>query len=335
MDRISRIITAIDSHTAGEPTRVVTAGIPCISGNTMREKKEWMIKNQDDLRKMLMWEPRGHGEMVGAIITEPTSKEADIGVIFMDAGGYLDMCGHGCMGVVTVLMETGMIEGRGGKQGEKGVVLDTPAGKVYCQAGTENGKVRYVTVKNVPSFFYTSLIVKIKGIRDIPVEVAYGGNFFALVNARSLNIKVEPDRIRELIDLGLEIRKKVNHTINITHPKAGEAGKVKLVEIFEETSSPRNVVVFGSGQVDRSPCGTGTCAKMASLYAHKKLEIGEFYKYRSIINTEFVGRIIGETRAGNYKAVIPEVTGTAYITGIQQFIIDENDPFKYGFKLLG
>lgn len=314
---------------------MVTAGIPCILGNSMREKREWVIKNQDNVRKMLMWEPRGHGDMVGAIITESTSKDADIGVIFMDAGGYLDMCGHGCMGVVTVLMETGMIGGREREQGENEVVLDTPVGKVYSKAKIEKGKVKYVTIKNVPSFFYTPLIIKIKEMKDIPVEVAYGGNFFALVNVRSLNTKIEPNRIRELIDLGLEIREKVNQAITITHPKAGEAGKVKLVEIFEETSPPRNVVVFGSGQVDRSPCGTGTCARMATLYAHKKLGVGEVYRYRSIINTEFLGKIVEETRVGNYKAVIPEVTGTAYITGIQQFIIDENDPFKYGFKLLG
>lgn len=300
----------------------------------MREKKEWMIKNQDNLRKMLMWEPRGHRDMFGAIITEPTSKDADIGVIFMDAGGYLDMCGHGCIGVVTVLMETGMMEGRGRRQGETEVALDSPVGKIYCKARTENAKVRYVTMRNVPSFFYTSLEVKIKGRKDIPVEVAYGGNFFALVNVRSLNTKVEPNKIRELIDLGLEIREKLNHTITITHPEGEKAEKIELVEIFEETSPPRNVVVFGSGQVDRSPCGTGTCAKMAALYAHKKLEVGEVYRYRSIINTEFLGRIVEETRVGNYKAVIPEVTGSTYITGIQQFIIDDDDPFKYGFKLV-
>jgi len=331
--RISRMITAVDSHTAGEPTRIVTGGIPHIPGNDMQKRKEWMAKNGDHLRKMLMWEPRGHRDMFGAIITEPISDDADVGIIFMHNGGYEDMCGHGSIGAVTVLLETGMIKCKNSAKKQKEVILDTPAGKIYSRARIENGKVRNVTIRNVPSFFYSSASIKVKSIRDVPVDIAYGGNFFALVNAENLNTKIELKKVKKLIEFGLDIRETVNNEIDIVHPATGKRGKVSLVEIFEETSPPRNIVIFGSGQVDRSPCGTGTCAKMAVLHANNRLKVGQIYKYRSIIGTEFYGKIVKETRVGDYKAIVPEITGSAYIIGIQQFVIDEEDPFKYGFEL--
>jgi len=331
--KISRMITAVDSHTAGEPTRIVTGGFPYIPGNNMKEKREWIAKNRDYLRRMLMWEPRGHRDMFGAIITEPTSDDADIGIIFMDSGSYLDMCGHGSIGVVTVLIETGIIKCENLAKEQKEVILDTPAGKVYSKARIENGKVKEVTIRNVPSFFYSSVNIKVKSIGNVPADIAYGGNFFALVNAENLNTKIEPKKVRKLIEFGLDIRETVNNEIDIVHPVTGKRGKVSLVEIFEETSPPRNAVVFGPGQVDRSPCGTGTCARMAVLHAHKRLEVGQIYKYRSIIGTEFYGKIVKETKVGDCEAIVPEITGSAYITGIQQFVMDEQDPFKYGFEL--
>ncbi|MCK4387623.1 MAG: proline racemase family protein [Dehalococcoidia bacterium] len=332
--KISRMITTVDTHTAGEPTRVVTGGIPCIRGNNMQEKKQWIATNCDYLRRMLMWEPRGHQDMFGAVITEPTSDDADIGVIFMDSGGYLDMCAHGSIGVATVLVETGIIKGENlNRKQEKEFVLDTPAGEVYVRAKIENGKVGAVTIRNVPSFLYSSVSIKVKSVENVPVDIAYGGNFFALVEAGSLNAKVTPGEIKRLIDFGVDIRETINKEVNIVHPATGNRGKVDLVEIFEETRPPRNAVIFGLGQVDRSPCGTGTCAKMAMLHAKNKLEVGQTYRYKSILGTEFQGRIVEETKVGDYKAIVPEVTGSAYIIGIQQFVIDEEDPFKYGFQL--
>jgi len=312
----------------------VTGGIPYIPGKNMHQKKEWMAENQDDLRKMLMWEPRGHRDMFGAIITEPTSDDADVGIIFMDSGGYLDMCGHGSIGAVTVIVETGKIkcENLTMKQ-QKEIILDTPAGIIYSCANIENGKVKDITVRDVPSFFYSSANIKVKSIGDVPVDIAYGGNFFALVNVKNLNTEIELKRIRRLIEFGINIRETINKEINIIHPATGKGGKVDLVEIFEDTSPPRNVVIFGSGQVDRSPCGTGTCAKMATLHAHNRLKVGQVYRYRSIIGTEFYGKIVKETRVGDYEAIIPEITGSAHIIGFQQFVIDEEDPFKYGFEL--
>ncbi len=332
--RISRMITTVDTHTAGEPTRVVTGGIPCIRGNNMQEKKEWIATNCDYLRKMLMWEPRGHRDMFGAVITEPSSDDADIGVIFMDSGGYLDMCAHGSIGVATVLVETGIIKGENlNRKQEKEFILDTPAGEIYVRAKIENGKVRAVTIRNVPSFFYSAVNIRVKSVENVPVDIAYGGNFFALVEAKSLNVKVDPGEIKKLIDFGVDIRETINKEVDIVHPATGNRGKVDLVEIFEETRPPRNAVIFGLGQVDRSPCGTGTCAKMAMLHAKNKLEVGQIYRYKSILDTEFQGRIVEETKVGDYKAIVPEVTGSAYIIGIQQFVIDEEDPFKYGFQL--
>ena len=332
--RISQMITAVDTHTAGEPTRVVTGGIPCIRGNSMQEKRQWMATNCDYLRKMLMCEPRGHRDMFGAVITEPTSDHADIGVIFMDSGGYLDMCVHGSIGVATVLVETGIIRCQNlSSNQEREFILDTPAGKVRVRAKLENGKASAVTIRNVPSFLHSSLSIKVKSAKDVPVDIAYGGNFFALVAAKSLDVKVRPQEIKKLIAFGVEIRKTVNKEVNLVHPATGNKGKVDLVEIFEETRPPRNAVIFGLGQVDRSPCGTGTCAKMAVLHAKNKLAVGQTYRYRSILGTEFQGRIVEETRVGDYKAIVPEVTGRAYIIGIQQFVVEEEDPFKYGFQL--
>lgn len=329
--RISQLITTVDTHTAGEPTRVVTGGVPCIRGNDMQGKKEWMAENCDYLRRMLLWEPRGHRDMFGAVITEPVSDSADIGVIFMDSGGYLDMCVHGSIGVATVLVETGIVKCE--NLSRKQIILDTPAGEVYAKLEIENGKVRAVTIRNVPSFLYSSASIRVKSVENVPVDIAYGGNFFALVEAKSLNVKVEPREIKKLIEFGVDIRETVNKEVDIVHPATGNRSKVNLVEIFEETSPPRNTVIFGLGQLDRSPCGTGTCAKMAMLHAKNKLEVGQVYRYKSIIGTEFQGKIVGETRVGDYKAIIPEVTGSAYIIGIQQFVVDEEDPFKYGFQL--
>ena len=184
-----------------------------------------------------------------------------------------------------------------------------------------------------PLFFYSSANINLKSIGNIPVNIAYGGNFVALVNAKSLNTKIELEKVKELIEFGLNIRETINNKIDIVHPATGKKGKVDLVEIFEEKPLPKNVVIFGLGQVDRSPCGTGTCAKMVMLHAHSRLKVGQIYKYRSIIGTEFYGKIVEETRVGDYKAIVPEITGSAHIIGIQQFVMDEDDPFKYGFEL--
>ncbi len=331
---LNRIITTIDTHTAGEPTRIITGGLPYIPGKSMQEKKAWMACNEDDLRKMLMWEPRGHRDMFGAILTAPVSEDADIGIIYMDGGGYLDMCVHGSIGAITAMVECGMLKlvDSTGEQAQQ-VILDAPAGKIHATVRLERGRAKSVTIQNVPSFYYDELEVELDGIARLPVSVCYSGNYFAIVKAKYLGMSVEPQQVDKLIEYGLAIREKVNLGIKILHPDSGEAGRVDLVEIYEETDPPRNIVIFGSGQADRSPCGTGTGAKMALLHAHNKLKVGQPYPYQSIIGTEFVGEILAEKQMKDRTAIIPAVTGRAYIIGLQKFVIDNEDPFKYGFGL--
>jgi proline racemase/trans-L-3-hydroxyproline dehydratase len=333
---ISRMITTVDSHTAGEPTRVVTGGVPYIPGETMAEKKIWIQENLDQLRRTLMWEPRGHQDMFGAIITAPASSEADVGVIFMDSEGYLDMCGHGSIGTVTALIDTGVISFEA-QDTEKthSLVLDTPAGKVMAKIKMENFKVSSVTIQNVPAFLYRTVSLALPEAGEIPVHISYGGNFFALVKASDLNVALQLENIKILQQLGIDIRQKINREHSIIHPGTGRSAQIDLVEIYEDGHQPRNAVIFGAGQIDRSPCGTGTCAKMALLHEKGLLSIDQPYVYRSLFGSTFTGRLIEETTVGDRRAVIPEIEARAFITGIHQFVIDREDPYGHGFNHQG
>lgn len=320
--KLRRFVQVVDTHTAGEPTRVVLSGLPPIPGGTMEERRRWLAENADGFRKFLLREPRGHADMFGAIITPPCSPEADLGVIFLDNGGYLRMCGHGTIGVVTALAASGWTE--------KGTLaLDTPAGLVRCRLHWREGELSGVTFRNVPSFYLGTL-----NPGGVPVHIAYGGNLFALVDAASLGVGLDREHLPELIRLGLEIRNEVNAHHRFLHPATGEELEVELVEFYDEgMAPPRNVVIFGKGQVDRSPCGTGTCAKMAFLHAEGRLRVGDEYRYRGILDTEFVGRIAAETEVGGKVAIVPEITGTAHVIGFGHLVYVEGDPFPEGFSL--
>lgn len=330
--QFSCLINTVDTHTLGEPTRVITGGIGPILGRNMKEKKAWFAKNRDYIRRMLMFEPRGHQDMFGAVITEPTSCKADIGVIFMDSGGYLDMCGHGSMGAVTVVLETGIIP-ISKKDFEKTVFLDTPAGIIMARAKLKNGRATQVTIRNVPSFLCACLTINIEGFKNLPITIAYGGNYFALVKADDLGLKITLSHLKRIKELALKIREKLNSEEKILNPISGKQVKVELVEVYHEGNPPRNVVVFGAGQIDRSPCGTGTCAKMAYLHAQNKLQPGSLYTYESILGTKFQGTIVKETQLRQVTTIIPEVTGSAYITGFQNFVASDDDPYKTGFSI--
>jgi len=327
------MITTVDSHTAGEPTRIVIGGFPRVPGKNMNEKRIYLQKELDFLRTLLMHEPRGHNDMFGAVLMEPEVSGADLGVVFMDGGGYLPMCGHGVIGVATVALEMGLVEA---KEPVTTVALDTPAGIVYTRVNVEDLKVKSVTMKGLPSFFYTSSAIRVSNVGEVPVEISFGGNFFAIVNAKDIGIEIKSENVTELIQIGMKIRNAAN-LIPVEHPEIPYINKVELVEICGESTNPmadsRSIVVFGDGQVDRSPCGTGTCAKMATLYARGNLKLNEDFVHESVLGTLFIGRLIEETAVGDFKAVVPEVTGSAYITGIQQFIVDPSDPLKYGFCL--
>ncbi len=332
--KIKKIVTTVDAHTAGEATRIVTGGVPYIPGNTMAEKKKWIQEHLNDLRKMLMWEPRGHQDMFGAILTAPTSPDARTGVVFMDSGGYLDMCGHGSMGVATMLVDTGMVSVDGLEEGmEKEIILDTPAGKITARVKIHEEGAGEVTLCNVPAFYYDSVTIELPPLGKIRVDISYGGNFFALVNGDQLEVPLELSHLNQLKALGLEIRDRVNGAISIVHPGTGKPARVDLTEIYRNGDPVKNTVIFGNGQVDRSPCGTGTCAKMAWLHKMGRLSVDEPYHHSSILNTRFMGRIVAETRVGDRAAIVPEITGSAHITGFHQFVAECKDPFKNGFLL--
>jgi proline racemase len=330
-----RMINAVDSHTMGEPTRIITGGVPVIPGNTMPEKKEYLEKHLDYLRTAIMLEPRGHNDMFGSIITAPTMPEADLGIIFMDGGGYLNMCGHGSIGAATVIVETGMIPM---VEPYTNLTLEAPAGLVKAKVKVENGRVKEVSIANVPSFLYKENVeLDVPELGRITFDISFGGSFFAIVNAKQLGLKVETKNTQKLTEIALEMRDIINKTIEIQHPELAHINTVDLIEIYDEPTHPeatyKNVVIFGQGQVDRSPCGTGTSAKLATLYSKGELKENELFVYESILGTLFKGRIVGVDKVGDYESIIPEITGAAYITGFNQFVIDEHDPVKHGFIL--
>lgn len=332
--KFTNLINTIDTHTAGEPTRIITGGMPFIPGATMLEKKEWVAHHHDGIRTALMLEPRGHADMFGAVVTPPVSADAEAGVMFMDGGGYLDMCGHGSIGVVTALLESGMLPI--GRDPERIIILDTPAGTVRARAEILDDRVVSVSIQNVPSFLLASTAVELRDFGRLPVDIAYGGNFFALVDVNRLGLKIQRRNVPRLVAAGLDIREAVNRGLDVSDPRSAKPATVALVEFFDETTvPPTNMVVFGQGQVDRSPCGTGTSAKMAVLHAHGKLQIGETYTYRSVMGTAFTGRLLSVTRLGDMVAVVPEITGSAFITGMHQFVLNDADPFRFGFRLHG
>ena len=315
-------IHAVDSHTAGEATRVVVGGVPKIPGKSMPEKKQWLEDNLDYLRTAIMLEPRGHKDMFGSILTQPTVDEADYGIIFMDGGGYLNMCGHGTIGAMTVAVETGMVPVT---EPVTKVVQEAPAGLIHGQVFVEDGKAKKVSFTNVPAFLYKKdQEVELPGYGKIRFDISFGGSFFAIVKAEQVGLEIVPENAAKLQDLGIQLRDIINKEIPVQHPELPHIHSVDLVEWWSKTETKgatlKNCVVFGQGQVDRSPCGTGTSAKMATLFAKGELKMGEKFFYESILGTIF-------------DAVIPQITGSAYITGFNHFVIDETDPVKYGFIL--
>ena len=333
--RFKRIITAVDSHTEGEPARIVIGGIPYIPGDTMFEKKRYGEQNLDHLRTMLMYEPRGHNAMSGAIITQPTVEEADMGIVFIEVSGWLPMCGHGTIAACTVLVETGIIEAQ---EPVTKIVLDTPAGIVRAEVRVENGSVKGVTIWNVPSFLYKSDVeVDVPTLGRVKVDIAWGGNFYAILPAESVGLKVAPEYAADLINYGRKIRRAIYEQVEVAHPENPLINCVTHVEFSAPPTHPeatmKNAVIYGPGQIDRSPCGTGTSAKMATLYAKGELGLNEEFVHESIIGSLFYGKLVEETQVGSYSAVVPTISGRAYIMGIQQFVLDPEDPFPAGFYL--
>ena len=328
-DRFEAQLQVVDAHTVGEFCRVVIGGFPEPEGNTMIEKKKWMEHNYDHVRTALMFEPRGHHDMFGAFLCEPVNKEADFGVMFMDTGGYLNMCGHCTIGAVTVAIEAGLVESH---EGENSVVLDAPAGLIRTTAIVKDGKV-----ENVTFVYKENLSVTVDG-QEIPFTISFGGSFFALVDTTKLNIgEINPKTVPEYTKLGMKMMEIINKEIPVKHPLL-DIDTVDLVEFYGPTPNPdkatmRNVVVFGDAMADRSPCGTGTSAKLATLHHWGEIKVGEEFIYESFIGTTFKGVIKETTKVADFDAVIPMITGSCYLTGVGTYLIDGTDPLKYGFQV--
>ena len=333
LDAFEASFHAIDTHTVGEFTRIIMSGFPELKGDTMIERKNFLAENYDQYRRALMFEPRGHHDMFGALLTEPVHPEADFGVIFMDTGEYLNMCGHGTIGSVTAIIETGLVPA---VEPYTEVVLDAPAGIIRTKAEVKNGKVLNVTLTNVPAFLYKENLTTTVDGREVKYDIAFGGSFFALVDAEQFGWTVDPDSIPKLTDFGIHMLEQVNKEVEIKHPEL-DITTVDLVEMYCSTDTPgcnkRNVVIFGDHMADRSPCGTGTSAKLATLYKRGEIGIGEPFVYESFIGSQFKGVILKEAKVGEFDAVIPQITGSTYLTGDATYVIDPDDPLKYGFKV--
>lgn len=328
-------IKTIEAHAAGEPLRVIVDGLPTIPGRSILEKRRYLKTHFDHLRTALMWEPRGHADMYGAILTEPTSAESDAGVIFLHNEGYSTMCGHGVIALVTTLLEAGLIV----KEGDCPTIkLDTPAGLVTATASRAGWRVTQVSFQNVPSFVYCSdQTVDVPGLGTIHYDIAFGGAFYAFVDARETQVGLDGDDFRRLIEVGMRIKRAVMASMPIRHPFEEDLsflyGTIFVGEAHSPAHHSRNVCVFADGEVDRSPTGTGVSARAAIHYFKNEITIGEPFTVESILGTCFTGKVVGETQFGDFPAVVPEVTGAANIVGVSEWLLDPQDPLKDGFIL--
>jgi proline racemase len=333
--RSRHVFHAVDSHTEGMPTRVITGGVGVIPGDTMAARREYFLAELDHLRTLLMDEPRGHSAMSGAILQPATRPDADYGVLFIEVSGCLPMCGHGTIGVATVLVETGMVPVT---RPVTRVRLDTPAGLVAADVAVrEDGAATAVTIRNVASFpAALDATVDVPGFGKVRYDLAYGGNFYAIVALDELGLPFDRAAQGRLIDAALSIMDAVNKADRPVHPedpRISGCHHVYLAAPGSDAKLSRHAMAIHPGWFDRSPCGTGTSARMAQLWARGSLAIGEEFVNESFIGTRFAGRLVEETTVGGRPAVVPTITGRAWLTGTAQYLLDPEDPFPAGFKL--
>ena len=328
----SRVFSTIDAHAAGEPLRIITAGVPPLPGATVLERRRYMAAHHDDVRRVLLFEPRGHADMYGAGLTPPVSADADFGVLFLTNEGYSTMCGHGVIALTTVLLETGMLPRRSPRTE---VVYDSPAGLIRAMADIEGDRVTSVAFRNVPSFRFAQGLPIAISMGNVTVDVSFGGAFYALIDAEVLDIDVVPENAARLTALGMEIKRAVERELEVVHPQEPELRGIYGTIVSEAPRSPgadgRNITIYAEGAVDRSPCGTGTSAKLACLYADGALALDAPYVHESVIGTTFTGRVVGETMVGPFAAVETEIAGRGFLTGFHQFVVDPDDPTMEGF----
>ena len=329
-----RGIDVVDSHTEGMPTRVVIGGVDPIPGQSMMERRTYFIENMDDLRTMLMYEPRGHSAMSGAILQPPTRSDADWGVLFIEVSGCLPMCGHGTIGVATVLVDRGLVEVSEPMTLSR---LDTPAGLVTAEVKVSAGRAVEVTIRNVPSFVHKlDMTVLVPDLGEVTVDLAYGGNFYAILQSSELGVPFDRSAKDEILRRSLLLMDAINAQDlprHPTEPQISGCHHVQVVAPGSDAKHSRHAMAIFPGWFDRSPCGTGTSARMAQLHARGELELGEEFLNESFIGTTFRGTLHGETDVGGIPAVLPSITGRAWVTGTAQYFVEDTDPFPSGFLL--
>jgi proline racemase len=332
--RSTRVFHAVDSHTEGMPTRVITGGVATLPGQTMFERRQWFVEHADGLRRLLMNEPRGHSAMSGAILQPPTRPDADVGVLFIEVSGCLPMCGHGAMGVATVLVETGMVDVT---EPVTTIGLDTPAGLVVAAVDVRDRAAEAVTIRNVASFSHElDAAVDVPGHGRVTYDIAYGGNFYAILDLDQVGIAFDRAEKQRILDAGLAIMEAINDQNRPVHPEnpaIDVCHHVQFVAPGSDARHSRHAMAIHPGWFDRSPCGTGTSARMAQLHARGELGTNTDFVNESFIGTRFVGRLVEETSVGGRAAVVPTVTGRAWVTGTAQYLLDPTDPFPEGFEL--
>jgi proline racemase len=328
-----RIIT-IDSHTQGEPTRLLVGGMENLPGSTMKAKRDHFESRYDHVRQLLAREPRGHRGIMAAVVTEPVSPKGQFGLFYMDARRYPYLCGHATIGAVATLIDVGALAAI---DGDSVITVDTPSGPLDAHTRIRNGRVESVAIDMVPSFVFDSgRELDVPGFGRVPVDLVCVGGFFAMVSARSVGIDLIPANSHRLISLGMAVIEAANRTVEVYHPERPEVSTVDVTEFYDqdpETGVGKSAVVYGESHMDRSPCGTGTTAKMTLLHHRGKLEPGEAYHNAGPLGTVFEGRIVKTVAIGKFDGIVGQVRGNAQITGYHQFVVDDHDPFPEGFLL--
>jgi 4-hydroxyproline epimerase len=325
----------IDAHTCGNPVRVVAGGTPALVGATSSERRQYFLKNYDWIRTGLMFEPRGHDMMSGSILYPPTRSDCDSGILFIETSGCLPMCGHGTIGTVTVAIERGLVQ----PKTEGVLMLDAPAGVVEASYKRDGDYVDSVRIKNVASYLHAEgVVVDCPGIGELSFDIAYGGNFYAILEPQKNYRDMADFAPGEIQRLSLIMRRLLNEKIECVHPENSTIRGVSHILWTGKPTNPkahaRNAVFYGDKAIDRSPCGTGTSARMAQLAARGKLGVGDEFIHESIIGSLFNGRVEAKAKVGNHEAIIPSIEGWARITGFNTIFIDDRDPYKHGFQVV-
>lgn len=338
---IRNLLSVVDGHTEGQNIRTVIGGLPLLKGRTLWEKREYFRREFDYIRSSLMNEPRGWSGMFGAALTEPCMEEADLAAIFMDPGGYISGCLHGTIGIVTMALELGLVKM---EVPETIVRVETISGLVTARAKIGDVGVEYVSIENVPAFVHsTDVPVRVPGIGEIRVDIAFGGNFFAILPSKRVGLELVPENGNRLVEIGMKITDAVNEQVRLVHPERPDIRFVDLTE-FTGPGTPgladvRQAAICcrgaKEGAFDRSPCGTGTCADLALHFHHGKVREGQLFTSESLFGSLYKARIKGMARVGDFEAIVPEVTGRAYVTGFQHFVIDRRDPLGDGWGYPG